>query len=101
MIKSMGPAVMLAGPRRLRAILFTSLITLVGLTPIVVEASVQAQFLIPMAIGLSGGVAFATPCVRRAQFQSGPLKQILRGPLAYVPRVLRRLPQPALTALVA
>ena len=57
---SVEEAVMQAGPRRFRAILFTSLTTFVGLAPIVVETSMQAQFLIPMAISLSGGVAFAT-----------------------------------------
>jgi multidrug efflux pump subunit AcrB len=53
-------AVIQAGRRRFRAILFTSLTTFVGLAPIVLETSMQAQFLIPMAISLSGGVAFAT-----------------------------------------
>ncbi|MCP5023777.1 MAG: efflux RND transporter permease subunit [bacterium] len=57
---TMEEAVMQAGPRRFRAILFTSLTTFVGLAPIVMETSMQAQFLIPMAISLSGGVAFAT-----------------------------------------
>lgn len=49
-----------AGRSRFRAILFTSLTTCVGLAPMVFEKSVQAKFLIPMAISLSSGVAFAT-----------------------------------------
>jgi len=53
-------AVIRGGRRRFRAILFTSLTTFVGLAPMVLETSMQAQFLIPMAISLSGGVAFAT-----------------------------------------
>ncbi|HPF14487.1 MAG TPA: efflux RND transporter permease subunit, partial [Planctomycetota bacterium] len=53
-------AITYAGPRRFRPILFTSLTTCVGLGPIVFEKSMQAQFLIPMAISLAGGVAFAT-----------------------------------------
>ncbi|MFT5199540.1 MAG: multidrug efflux pump subunit AcrB, partial [Planctomycetota bacterium] len=53
-------AVIRAGRRRFRAILFTSLTTFVGLAPMVLETSMQAQFLIPMAISLAGGVAFAT-----------------------------------------
>jgi len=49
-----------AGRSRFRAVLFTSLTTVVGLAPMVTEKSVQAKFLIPMAISLSAGVAFAT-----------------------------------------
>ncbi|MEM7310687.1 MAG: efflux RND transporter permease subunit [Planctomycetota bacterium] len=49
-----------AGARRFRAILFTTITTCVGLGPIIAEKSLQAQFLIPMAISLSAGVAFAT-----------------------------------------
>ncbi|MEM7246720.1 MAG: efflux RND transporter permease subunit [Acidobacteriota bacterium] len=53
-------AVLAAGPRRFRPILFTSLTTCLGLAPMISEKSVQAQFLIPVAISLAGGVAFAT-----------------------------------------
>ena len=49
-----------AGVARFRAILLTSLTTFLGLTPIMLEQSLQAQFLIPMAISLAYGVAFAT-----------------------------------------
>ncbi|NNL86700.1 MAG: efflux RND transporter permease subunit [Myxococcales bacterium] len=49
-----------AGASRFRAILLTSLTTFLGLTPIMLERSLQAQFLIPMAISLAYGVAFAT-----------------------------------------
>jgi multidrug efflux pump subunit AcrB len=49
-----------AGVSRFRAILLTSLTTFLGLTPIMLERSLQAQFLIPMAISLAYGVAFAT-----------------------------------------
>jgi multidrug efflux pump subunit AcrB len=45
---------------RFRAILLTSLTTFVGLSPMIVERSVQAQFLIPMAVSLGFGVLFAT-----------------------------------------
>jgi hypothetical protein len=38
----------------------TSLTTFAGLTPILLERSLQAQFLIPMAISLGFGVLFAT-----------------------------------------
>jgi Cu/Ag efflux pump CusA len=46
--------------RRFRPILLTSLTTFFGLTPMIFETSVQAQFLIPMAISLGFGILFAT-----------------------------------------
>ncbi|MDA0934949.1 MAG: efflux RND transporter permease subunit, partial [Planctomycetota bacterium] len=49
-----------AGVRRFRPILLTSLTTFAGLTPLLLEKSVQALFLIPMAISLGFGVLFAT-----------------------------------------
>ena len=45
---------------RLRAVLLTSLTTIGGLTPLMFENSVQAQFLIPMAITIVFGLALAT-----------------------------------------
>ncbi len=48
------------GIRRLRPILLTSLTTFFGLAPMILETSVQARFLIPMAISLGFGVLFAT-----------------------------------------
>jgi multidrug efflux pump subunit AcrB len=49
-----------AGGARFRAILLTSLTTFAGLTPLMLEKSVQAQFLVPMAVSLAFGVLFAT-----------------------------------------
>lgn len=49
-----------AGVRRFRPILLTSLTTFLGLTPMILEQSVQAKFLVPMAISLAFGVMFAT-----------------------------------------
>lgn len=50
-----------AGSRdRLRAVLLTSLTTIGGLTPLLFEKSLQAQFLLPMAITLVFGLAVAT-----------------------------------------
>lgn len=46
--------------RRFRPILLTSLTTFFGLTPMILETSMQAQFLIPMAISLGFGVLFST-----------------------------------------
>ncbi|MCA1759063.1 MAG: efflux RND transporter permease subunit, partial [Bacteroidales bacterium] len=53
-------AVLEAGKSRLRPIILTTLTTSLGLYPIVLEKSFQAQFLIPMAISLVYGVAFGT-----------------------------------------
>jgi multidrug efflux pump subunit AcrB len=49
-----------AGTRRFRPILLTTLTTCAGLTPLLLERSVQARFLIPMAVSLAFGVLFAT-----------------------------------------
>ncbi len=49
-----------AGAARFRPIMLTSLTTFAGLTPLMLERSVQAQFLIPMAVSLAFGVMFAT-----------------------------------------
>jgi len=53
-------AVNSAGVARFRAILLTSLTTVAGLFPLILEKSFQAQFIIPMAISLAYGVLFGT-----------------------------------------
>ncbi|MDG2124942.1 MAG: efflux RND transporter permease subunit [Verrucomicrobiales bacterium] len=53
-------AALAAGARRFRPILLTSVTTFVGLMPLLLDNSLQAQFLIPMAISLAFGVLFAT-----------------------------------------
>jgi multidrug efflux pump subunit AcrB len=53
-------AITRAGALRFRAIILTSLTTFAGLTPMLLERSIQAQFLIPMAISLGFGVLFGT-----------------------------------------
>ena len=58
--KSALEAVALGGTRRFRPILLTSLTTFLGLTPMILETSVQARFLIPMALSLGFGVLFVT-----------------------------------------
>jgi len=45
---------------RFRAVLLTSLTTIAGLLPIMFETSLQAQFLIPMAISMVFGLGYAT-----------------------------------------
>jgi multidrug efflux pump subunit AcrB len=49
-----------AGVSRFRAILLTTLTTTLGLFPLILEKSFQAQFLIPMAISLAYGVLVGT-----------------------------------------
>ena len=53
-------AIRIAGGARFRPILLTSLTTFAGLTPLIMEKSTQAQFLIPMAVSLGFGILFAT-----------------------------------------
>lgn len=53
-------ALLQAGKSRFRAIFLTSLTTIAGLAPLMLETSRQAQFLIPMAISISFGIAVAT-----------------------------------------
>lgn len=49
-----------AGKSRFRAIFLTSVTTIAGLSPLILEKSRQAQFLIPMAISIAYGIAIAT-----------------------------------------
>ena len=49
-----------AGLRRFRPIFLTTVTTFFGLVPIILETSLQAQFVIPMAVSLGFGVLFAT-----------------------------------------
>jgi multidrug efflux pump subunit AcrB len=46
--------------QRLRPILLTTITTVAGLAPLMFETSFQAKFLIPMAVTLTFGLAFAT-----------------------------------------
>lgn len=53
-------ALVKAGCLRFRAIILTSLTTFLGLVPITLESSLQAQIVIPMAVSLAFGILFAT-----------------------------------------
>jgi multidrug efflux pump subunit AcrB len=53
-------AVYQAGLARFRPIVLTTLTTVVGLAPLILETSRQAQFLIPMAISVAYGLLFGT-----------------------------------------
>ena len=57
---SVYEAVITSGKERFRPIILTSMTTAAGLMPIMLETSLQAQFVIPMAISLSFGIIFAT-----------------------------------------
>jgi len=52
-----------AGIRRFRPIMLTTFTTFGGLTPIILETSSQAYYLIPMAISLGFGIVFATSII--------------------------------------
>jgi multidrug efflux pump subunit AcrB len=56
-------AIVEASCQRLRAVLLTSFTTIAGLTPLLFERSVQAQFLIPMAVSIVFGLGVATVLV--------------------------------------
>ncbi|MFC4995274.1 efflux RND transporter permease subunit [Rubritalea tangerina] len=58
--KPLREAIAESGIRRFRPIFLTSITTFAGLMPIIFESSIQAQFLIPMAVSLGFGILFAT-----------------------------------------
>ena len=53
-------ALLAAGRARLRPILLTTITTVLGLTPLILEQSFQARFLIPMGISIAAGLLSAT-----------------------------------------
>jgi multidrug efflux pump subunit AcrB len=53
-------AVERAGVVRFRPVMLTSLTTFFGLVPLLLDRSVSAQFMVPMAISLGFGILFAT-----------------------------------------
>ncbi len=53
-------SILKGGARRFRAIFLTTLSTVGGLAPLIMETDMQAKFLIPMALSIAAGVAFAT-----------------------------------------
>jgi len=59
----MRPALIEAGRRRLRPIVLTTMTTVLGLSPLMLEQSFQARFLIPMAITISCGLMSATAVI--------------------------------------
>ncbi|MFP4471225.1 MAG: efflux RND transporter permease subunit [Bacteroidales bacterium] len=61
--QSVFDAIHEAGIRRFRPIMLTTFTTFGGLTPIILETSMQAHYLIPMAISLGFGIVFATTII--------------------------------------
>jgi multidrug efflux pump subunit AcrB len=71
-------AILVAAKVRFRPILLTTLTTFLGVFPLIIERSVQARFLVPMAVSLGIGVVFATfiimvlvPALTMAQHDTG------------------------------
>jgi len=58
--RKVNDAVYETGIARFRAIVLTTITTSVGLYPIILEGSFQAQFLVPMAVALAYGVLVGT-----------------------------------------
>jgi len=56
----LSEAILTAGGKRFRPIMLTSVTTFAGLMPLIFDRSIQAQFLIPMAVSLGFGILFAT-----------------------------------------
>ncbi|MDH3254203.1 MAG: efflux RND transporter permease subunit, partial [Acidobacteriota bacterium] len=57
---SLDQAIRDSGMRRFRPILLTTATTFLGLSPMILETSLQARFLVPMAVSLGFGIVFAT-----------------------------------------
>ncbi len=57
---SMQVAALESGAKRFRPIMLTSVTTFAGMMPLMFDRSLQAQFLIPMAVSLAFGVMFAS-----------------------------------------
>ena len=81
---------------RFRAVTLTSLTTVLGLTPLLFETSVQAQFLLPMVITIAWGLAFASLIVLFLVLGSGHAVRLvharrsLRQPARILPNNQRR-----------
>ena len=58
--KPMQEAILIGAKTRFRPILLTTLTTFLGVFPLIIERSLQAKFLVPMAVSLGIGVVFAT-----------------------------------------
>ncbi len=92
--KDWPEALVAAGQARFRPILLTSLTTFLGVFPIIIEQSVQAQFLIPMAVSLGLGILFATAVL---MLMVPALAMLQRDATAWVQTRLLGYDEPALS----
>ena len=53
-------ALLQAVNERTKAVLLTSVTTIIGMLPLILDTSIQAQFLMPMALAIASGLALAT-----------------------------------------
>jgi multidrug efflux pump subunit AcrB len=84
-------AVRQAGVVRFRPILLTSMTTFLGLLPLLLEKSMQAKFMIPMAISLGFGVVFST-FISLVLVPAGyMIMEDVKGGLSNLPSFLRRV----------
>jgi multidrug efflux pump subunit AcrB len=85
-------AAALAGQRRFRAIMLTSVTTFAGLIPVLSSGSTQAQFVIPMAVSLGYGVMVATVFTLLLIPAAMMVVEDLKGVLARIREGLARRP---------
>ncbi|MBX2848698.1 MAG: efflux RND transporter permease subunit [Acidiferrobacterales bacterium] len=88
-------AVIEAGCARFRAITLTSITTFAGVLPIMFETSLQAKFVIPMAVALGFAVLYATlvtlllvPCMYMMLEDFRGVKRVVEWAKRYAPRQL-------------
>ena len=58
--RDMFESAFIAGISRFRPIVLTSITTVAGLLPLIIQNDFQSRFLIPMAVGVASGVFFGT-----------------------------------------
>jgi len=85
----LSEAVRNSGAARFRPVMLTSVTTFAGLMPLLFETSIQAQFLIPMAISLGFGILFATVITLLII----PVNYVILEDIHYLTQRLKRLYQ--------
>ncbi len=91
-------AILQAGVRRVRPIFLTTATTFFGLAPIIFEKSLQAQYIIPMAISLGFGIVFATAIILVLVPCLYLILEDVQGLLRLESRANQRAPQPQVAA---
>ncbi|EDP59626.1 efflux RND transporter permease subunit [Vibrio sp. AND4] len=100
---SIKQAVVAAGCARFRAITLTSITTFAGVLPIMFETSLQARFVIPMAVALGFAVLFATvltlilvPCL---YLMLEDIKNIFRAIKHFFRRLIGKFKKPSVSTV--